>query len=120
MPDQSYEEMMLEAFKVFYSELLEIRKEDTARGVSAIQPECWKNMMRYTRWGGKIAFEVKLAALLEEMGASIYNNFYGAPEGIIFPILIPVSAFDPDRLSREPSLAQGDEIQRQAPGSKRT
>lgn len=116
-PYQPYEEIMLEAFKVFYNELLEIKKEDTYRGVSAIKPECWKNMMRYTRWGGRIAFEAKLNKLLEEMGASVYNNFYGAREGIIFPILIPVSAFDPDHLSQEPSSAQEGRTQQQSPGS---
>lgn len=108
-----YEEVIAQAFEVFYSELLQIKIEDSKRGVSAIKPECWKNMMRYTRWGGRIAFEAKLYQLLKKMGASVYHNFYGAPEGIIFPILIPVSAFDPSIPSQVPSSMQGDETQHQ-------
>jgi hypothetical protein len=115
-----YEEAIAGAFEVFYSELLQLQVEDWKRSRSAVEPECWKSLMRYIRWGGRIAFETKLSRFLETIGASIYGSLDGAEDGVILRILIPASIFVSDGLLPGPSAAPADKTQQQSHGSNRT
>jgi hypothetical protein len=88
-----YETIIAHTFEAFYAELVAISAENAKRGIAAMKPECWKNMGHYYQWQGKTVFESKLSQAFEDLGVVITSNFYGAQEGIIFPIKLPLSAF---------------------------
>jgi len=88
-----FDETVFESFKVFLDQLTDLVAQNRYHGVTAIQPESWKNMMYFTRWAGRIQFEAKLSKALEDLGLTILDDWYGQEGGIVLPVFVPRSIF---------------------------